>query len=291
LVQRAVTLALWTLVCSGVVLGGLALIRPASSAPLAAVPAAAARRWDVAGFAEVYVASFVAAGEGAESSLTPFLGEAPAALGGVVAGEWFAARTTATSVERLDDDRWAVTVAADLLRRDDAAAAGAPFVGLGVRFFRVEVVDQAGSLVAAGLPAIVAGPAEGDPVEEDWPAGSPPVADDPLADTVERFLAALLTGNGELGRYAAPGSDVRAAAATFETATLDRLAVRGGGDQRGARAWLVGVSANASMRLVYDLHLTRRDGRWEVDAVGTPTSPDPALRAGTAAPSSITNGS
>ena len=58
--------------------------------------------WDVAGFAEVFVASFVAAGEGTESSLTPFLGEAPPAMGGVVAGEWFAARTTAMSVERLD---------------------------------------------------------------------------------------------------------------------------------------------------------------------------------------------
>ena len=32
------------------------------------------------------------------------------------------------------------------------------------------------------------------------------------------------------------------------------------------------------MQLVYDLHLTRRDGRWEVDAVGTPTAP----RSGTA---------
>ena len=81
--------------------------------------------------------------------------------------------------------------------------------------------------MAVGLPAIVAGPAEGDPVDDDWPAGSPPMADDPLADTVERFLAALLTGNGELGRYAAPGSDLRAAAATFETVTLDRVAVRG----------------------------------------------------------------
>ena len=145
--------------------------------------------------------------------------------------------------------------------------------------------------MAVGLPAIVAGPAEGDPVDDDWPAGSPPMADDPLADTVERFLAALLTGNGELGRYAAPGSDLRAAVATFETVTLDRVAVRGQGDQRRARAWLVGVSGTASMQLVYDLRLTRRDGRWEVDAVGTPTESNPALPAATAAPSSITNGS
>ena len=287
---RLLTIGLWTLVVGGVVLGGMALVRPVPAQQLASAPTVDTQRWDAAGFAELYVASFVAAGEGSEATLAPFLGEVPPSLDGVTAGQWFASRTTTTALERVTESRWAVIVAADLLRRDGDPRAAA-FVTVGVRFFRVEVVDDGAALVAAALPAIVAGPVEGGPVDDDWPTGSPPRADDPLADTVERFAAALLTGNGELGRYAAPGSDLRAAGATFETVTLERLAARGEGEQRRVRAWLTGVSGTASMQLVYDLHLTRRDGRWEVDAVGTPAAPSPAVPAATADPSSTSSGS
>jgi hypothetical protein len=287
---RVWTVLLWALVASSVILSAMAFVRPTTSARMGGSPAVSPTRWDIAGAAELFVAAFVAAGEGTEDSLQPFMGEMPPSLQGVMPGDWFAARTTATSVARLGDGRWAVTVAADLLRRrsDDPSLA---MSAVGVRYFRVELVEDNGAVAAAALPAIVAGPSPvGAARDDEWPA-APPLSDDPLADTVARFLAAMLTGDGELARYAAPGSGVRAAPATFETVSVERLAVRGSGEQRRVRAWLLGVSGTASMQLLYDLHLTRRDGRWEVTAVGAPTTAGAAKPDGPAAPSSTSEGS
>ena len=288
--QRVIAIALWSLLVVGFVMAAVVFARPTSSFQPSSVSPPPSVRWDAAGFAELYVAAFVAAGEGTEGTLTPFLGVAPSSLTGVVPGVWFASRTTTTAVARLDDRRWAVMVAADLLRRDGEADT-APYVAVGVRYFRVELVEADGGLVASSLPAMVASPSPSEPVDDQWPPASPPAVDGPLDDTVARFLAALLTGNGELARYAAPGSQLRAAPATFETVTVDRLAIRGDGDRRRVRAWLTGASGPAAMQLVYDLSLTRRDGRWEVSAVGTSVAIDPAQPAGTAAPSSNANGS
>jgi hypothetical protein len=172
-----------------------------------------------------------------------------------------------------------------LLRRESDAD-GAGFAGLGVRFFAVEVVDDAGELVAVGWPAIVAGVSPGDLPEDGWGSGQPVVAGDPVADTVQRFLSALLTGSGELDRFAAPGSGLRAAPATFESVTVERIAVRGEGDARRVRAWVLGVSADAQMWLMYEVSLTRREGRWEIASIGSPPVTSPAVvPAGTAVPS------
>jgi hypothetical protein len=290
LLARTAPVVLWVLVAAGVVFGGLAVLRAPATSTSTAVAAEVVQRWDVAGFAEVFVAAFVSAGEGSEADLAAFLGGPPSVLTGQVAGEWFASRTTTTSVEQLSASRWRVTVAAELLRRDsDAPAAG--FSGLGVRFFAVEVHDVAGALVAAGWPSIVAAPAPGAAPEDGWGSGQPPVAGDALADTVQRFLSALLTGTGELDRFAAPGSGLGAAAATFDEVVVERIAVRGDGDARRVRAWAWGRSAEARMWLFYEVSLTRREGRWEVAAIGTPpVVSDPAVGpAATAVPSTTTS--
>ena len=281
--QRVVAVGLWTLVGGGFVLGALAFVRPVPAETGSVSAPVDEARWDVTGFAEEFVTTFLNAGDGSEEALKPFLGARPDALTGVVPGEWFASRSTTVSLDRLGPARWGVTVAVDLLRRDGPDTTS-PFVGLGTRYFRVEVVER-DTLVAAGLPALVAGPATGEPVDDGWPSGAPPASDDPLADTVRRFLTALLTGTGDLGRYAAQGSGLRAASATFETVTVERLAVRGVDDRRRVRVWMTGVSGPASLQLVYDLQLTRRAGRWEVDAVGTPAAAAPSPPATWAAPS------
>ncbi|MEL6893790.1 MAG: hypothetical protein AAFP84_19515, partial [Actinomycetota bacterium] len=81
--------------------------------------------------------------------------------------------------------------------------------------------------------------------------------------------AALLTGNGELGRYAAPGSELRAVPATFESIMVERLAERRGSDgARWVRVWVTAESAGSVLWLSYDLRVEERDGRWEIAAMG-----------------------
>lgn len=285
-VSRAVAVGLWLLIAAAVVFAGLAWVRPvASSAPPAVVMGEEAR-WDVAGFAELFVSQYVDAGDGDEASLAPFMGNvAPSSLSGATTGQWFASSTTTTAIAGTGRDRWRVTVAAGLLRRDTEMTS---YVSMGVRFFEVEVVATGSGLSATSLPWIAAAPPVGGQVDDGWANGDAPTVGDPLADTVERFVTALLTGNGELGRYAAPGSDLRAVPATFDVVELERIATRTDPDgDRWVRASVKATSADAVLWLTYDLMVEERDGRWEIAAMGpepvateTPEIPVPSTTTG-----------
>lgn len=266
-VPRAVAVALWAMVATSVAFAALAWARPvASSAPVPAVVGEEAR-WDVSGFAELFVSQFVDAGDGDETSLAPFMGNTvPASFTGSETGEWFASSTTTTAIVSTGTDRWRVTVAAGLLRRD---AESTSYVSMGVRFFEVEIVSTDLGLSADGLPWIAAAPPVGQRVDNGWGNGEVPASGDPLADTVERFLTALLTGNGELGRYAAPGSELRAVPATFDLVELEQMATRRDADGgRWVRASVKATSADSVMWLSYDLRVEEREGRWEIAAMG-----------------------
>lgn len=269
-VPRAVAGLLWLMVATAVAFAVLAWARPAVSSAPTPVVAGEEVRWDVAGFAELFVAQFVDAGDGDEALLAPFLGgKEPASLTGAVPGDWFASSTTTTATITTGRDRWRVTVAAGLLRRSDETES---YVSMGVRHFEVEVVSTASGLSATGLPWIAAAPTVGDAPPDEWSRAEVPRGGDPLADTAERFLNALLTGNGELGRYAAPGSDLRAVPATFEQVALERVAQRRDVDgDRWVRVWAAAMSADSTLWLTYDLQVEERDGRWEIAAMG----PDP----------------
>lgn len=285
-VPRAIAAALWTVIAASVVFAVLAWARPVASSAPAPVVMGEEARWDVSGFAELFVSQYVDAGDGDEASLAPFMGNmTPASLTGSEAGEWFASSTTTTAIVSTGTDRWRVTVATGLLRRD---AESTSYVSMGVRFFEVEVVSTDLGLSATGLPWIAAAPPVGDRVDGGWGSGEVPASGDPLADTVERFLTALLTGNGELGRYAAPGSELRAVPATFDLVELEQMASRRDADGgRWVRASVRATSAGSAMWLSYDLMVTERDGRWEIAAMGpepvatkTPEIPVPTTTIG-----------
>ena len=266
-VPRAVAASLWLLIATAVVFAGLAWARPVVSSAPPTIVTGETVRWDVAGFAELFVSQFVDAGDGDEAVLAPFMGNAaPASLSGAESGRWFASSTTTTAVAETGRDRWRVTVAAALLRRDTETTS---YVSMGVRFFEVEIVATDSGLSATGLPWIAAAPPVGEPAADEWGNGDAPADGDPLADTVERFLVALLTGNGELGRYAAPGSGLRAVPTTFDDVELRRLATRRDdqGD-RWVRASAKATSAESVLWLTYDLRVEERDGRWEIAAMG-----------------------
>lgn len=269
---RVVAAGLWVIVATSVVFAALAWSRPATSSTPPAVIVGEEARWDVAGFAELFVAQYVDTGDGDEELLAPFMGgDAPSSLAGAASGAWFASSTTTTAIVESGRDRWRVTVAASLLRRDSELTS---YVSLGVRFFEIEVVATQSGLSAVSLPWIAPAPQVGERVSDDWGRPDIPESGNPLADTTERFLTALLTGNGELGRYAAPGSDLSAVPATFDTVDLDRLASRTDADGgHWVRAWVKAESGDSLLWLTYDLQVTERDGRWEIAAMG----PEPVV--------------
>ena len=282
--------ALWILILGSVVLAGIAIARSGGPPERNAQLEPASTRWDVAGFAELFLGTFLGSGEGAERSLATFMGgDTPDALTGTVAGDWFASSTSTMNVLVTGTNRWRVTVAASLLRR--AAGAG-EYSALGVRFFDIEVVQSESGLSAHGLPWMVAPPPAGEPVDDDWGTGSAPSAGDGVADTVERFLQALLTGTGDLSRYATSGSGLRSAATTFDTVTLERIAKRNVAWGREVRAWVIGESDGASLWMVYSLSLVQQEGRWEVAAIGpVPVAEQPPEIPVESAPMSVAGGS
>jgi Conjugative transposon protein TcpC len=272
-VPKAVAVALWVLIVAAVVFAGLAWAKPSALSVPSAPVVGEVTRWDVAGFSELFVGEFLGSGDGDEEALASFLGGVtPPSLTGAVPGEWFASSTTTTAIVDTGSDRWRVTVAVGLLRRDTESGS---YVSLGVRFFEVEIVATGSGLSATGLPWITAAPTAGEQVDDDWGPVETPRSGDALADTVERFVTALLTGNGELGRYASPGSELRAATSTFETVELDRFARRHDATESWVRAWVRAESGGVSMWLTYDVAVVERDGRWEIAAMGpVPVAPE-----------------
>jgi hypothetical protein len=277
---RVATVALWGLVISGPVLGGLALVRRpvVERVPVAAMSPV---RVDVGGFAEVFVAEALTAGDGGSAQVARMLGGGPVSLLGVVPGSWWVSRTTTVELTALSSTRWRVVVGADVLRVADRPATG--FVPVGVRWFQVEIVDTGVGLVAAGLPSVVAGPAVGEPVKDRFTGGRSVAVSDPVGDVVARFVAAVTTGSGELDRYAAAGSGLRASLPLFDSVSVDRLVGVGSGDVRSVRAWVSGSAGDARMVVAYDLDLRRVDGRWEVVAVGSPAATGALVASGEAA--------
>ncbi|MFF9569974.1 conjugal transfer protein [Streptomyces sp. NPDC014685] len=284
----------WALLISGPVLGGWALVsQPGSDARPA--PVAQSSSGDTAGpggFAEMYVAAFLRAGEGSQNELGAFYsGAGDLELGGrpdaVQVGQIAAVRVKTVAPGRY----WSVTVAARVLEPSPRASAGAGTGGgqpvIRMRFFQVPVeADRAGGpLAALALPAEVAAPAAGVPgATLAYGTPLPAQASDPAVETLKQFFAAYLSDGGELGRYLSPGtrlSPVRPA--PYGSVAVTRVAVEsafrdGDGDGRiGAPAGreqlrlVVDVGAvrpdGVERPLSYALTLAGRDGRWEVAAV------------------------
>ncbi len=145
-----VTICLWLLITASAASGLLSLIAMARLPPPPeerepALPVG------VEGFAQLFVATYLEAGEGAESALRPFYSQ-PLSLKGIRPGQRYVARTAtleaAPDGRPLGADSWSVTVAAEVLveaeggyRRD------------GVHFFTVRVARTEDGLTATSLPS------------------------------------------------------------------------------------------------------------------------------------------
>lgn len=263
---RAMTLGLWVLVGLAA-LGGLKgfLAGPArAAAPVAKPPAPTV---GPQGFAELFVATFLGAGQGTEDSLRPFYPQG-AELRDVRPGVLYAARTTTLDAHAVGERYWSVTVAADVLSTSTEG-----YRPVGVRFYQVGVAGSPdGGFVATSLPAQVPAPIVARPPDLEVGSMEDPDPDDAVAEAVTRFAAAFLTGNGELVRYVAPTANLRPVQpAPFSAVRLTRMGttVLPGPDKaQQVVAELRATDASGRVQfLQYALELAQRSGRWEVRAM------------------------
>ncbi|MFE3770909.1 conjugal transfer protein [Streptomyces sp. NPDC059122] len=279
----------WGLLLTGPLLGGWALAsaaRPAAVPTQAEAPRIQPTSSDAvapAGFAELYVAAYVKAGQrdAAVQELAAFY---PAARSMSWSAEGGAERTesaSAVQVRQISAGYWSVTVAARITSKDDAGQ---------LHYFQVPVRSTASTKgtasgwVAAALPAEVAAPT-GDAAkapELSYGSGHAPLASDPAVQTIQGFLAAYLTGQGDVERYLSPGTTLHPVRpAPYAAVTLTQIADHGPGPAEGAEAQtppdgvqrrllvdVEGDSRKATGRpMTYAIELRARGGRWEIAAL------------------------
>lgn len=289
---RTVAVVLWTLL--GVaVLGGLLgfsqLVKPTEgpkAAPLAAitVPDAGA-----GGFAALFMQTWLPTGQGTERSLQRFMNDIPD-LGGVTPNRLLASSTTPVQISPAGaPGYWSVTVAVNAFAvKDDKTT-----VPVGLRFYQVPVAacgSVSGSpscppgtaspgYTVVAAPSLVAGPGGYKASETD--SGKVIAVNSPPGDTVRRFLAAYLAGDGELARYcptcaplAAPvlsRVDVTEMRATGDSQQVDSVesgTIPAEGTELMVQATARGVdSAGVAQALSYPLRLVVRANQWTVAAV------------------------
>jgi len=149
----------------------------------------------VAGFAELYVAGFLAGDD-----LSAFLpGAAPPK---VTPATHYVTRSAALHVDTEAADYWTVDVAVDVL---DLEPEG--YVHAGIQHYRVAVIDDGDRLVAATMPSRIAGPAARNARPRALYAADG-VVGDATAALVGDFMDALLTGRRGLESYVAADSGI-----------------------------------------------------------------------------------
>ncbi|MEU9545579.1 conjugal transfer protein [Streptomyces mirabilis] len=182
---------------------------------------------------------------------------------------------TVRSVQR-EGGTWSVTVAAQYA---DARA----------RYYAVPVTVSGtpGSFAVTGAPGVVAGPAR--PAVPRSPYGvSVPTGGD-LSSAVGEFLAAYLTGAGEVDRYLAPGVKLTAVSpAPYAVVSVEQVSAveeAAAAEKVPADGTAVHVLVQVEARdsggrwpLGYELTLKARSGRWEVAALESGTAQDGGAR-------------
>jgi hypothetical protein len=276
---RLSRLAVWTVIAAGPIALGVAVTSSPSTVE-AATPAkstAAVRTTtaaaDPAGYAQLFVHAWLRSSTDDASSAQARLARsmAPDVELPDPAADAQSAPQSVTVVRsaRRADGAWSVTVAAQY--RDAA-----------VRYFAVPVAaDRAGaSFAVTGAPAVVAGP-----VRAQVPASSYGVSvpEGDLAAAVGEFLAAYLTGAGEVDRYLAPGVSLSPVApAPYTTVTVRQMSAveeSAAAERVPADGTKIRVHAQVDARgtggrwpLAYELALTAHSGRWEVSALESGTA-------------------
>ncbi|MFF3326967.1 conjugal transfer protein [Streptomyces sp. NPDC002889] len=297
----------WGLLVLGPLLGTFAyLSAPAQAGPAQKKPAptapAATGSQGAAGFAQLFVAACISAGEGDQDKLAAYYPDATSLRLEGDSDRHRGEQLTVVRLRQTDRGIWSVTVAARITdtapsakpsdddrpnTKDDAKAAAAR----AVRYFQVPVATAptaggASGYTALAMPAEVSAPERIEAPALVYGPMRPALPADPRTQAVTEFLNAYLTGARELDRYLAPGTRLAPVAPPPYTGiAVDSLAIEGEkgtepvttvpGDGTTLRL-LVALRATGHdevrVPLTYALTLKARAGRWEIAGLdGAPT--------------------
>lgn len=164
-------------------------------------------------------------------------------------------------------DIWAVTVSVHTGR-----SAGTK-TGDVRQYYQVAVaVTPDGRRRALSVPAAVEAPGRGPDVALAY--ATPCSGKDPLSDVASGFLAAYLTGKGDVSRYTAVGSGIKPLTpAPFTgigavSVTADESSCGSDGNTAQVLATVAPEGASGSMAtLAYPLTMVRPSGQWQVQAI------------------------
>lgn len=267
--------ALWLLVLGSAGAGTAALVLHITTStapePTAAPPAPTT---PAEGFAELYVAAYLGrAGHGTEEAIAAFY-PTTVTLADVTPGAVWVSAITAVAVDERRPGYWAVTVAADVLTAGEDG-----WEPDGSRYYTVGVAETGDALAATGLPSQIAAPPPAAEAPEPAVATLGTPDDEPAVEAAAQFLAAYLTGDGELDRYTAPDIDLDPVEpAPFAEVELTRVGAEPG--TTGAtllRAEVTATAANGLTQVLeYSMDVIERDGRFEIAALHpAPPLPQP----------------
>lgn len=217
------------------------------------------------GFAELFIAAYLTAGEPSTTDLSPFLDRTSPVR--VETGSWSATRTMSLGAEQVAPGYYAVTVAAEVVA-SDADGEGQPmWVSVGTRFYSVGVAETESGWAIVGLPSLIPAPVRVTAPELLIDRRGGLDTSPGLEQTLARFLAAYLAGYGELTRYTSPSSAIVpiqpppfVAAEILEAGKVDTS----DGVTQVAVVVRATDSAARAQNLEYALVVELRDGRWEV---------------------------
>lgn len=276
--------AAWTVIAAGPVALTVAVastpttVEAATPAKPAAVRTVAAAA-DPAGYAQLFVSAWLRSSANDATSAQARLAHSMAPdveLPNPAAGaQSRPASVTAVRSAQRADGAWSVTVAAQ-------------YADGSVRYYTVPVAAEAAgaSFTVTGAPGVVAGPSRAK--EPKSPYGvSVPEGD--LSSAVGEFLAAYLTGAGEVDRYLAPGVQMSAVSpAPYTAVSVEQVsaveeaaaAEKVPADGTAVRVLVRVEARDADGRwpLAYELTLKARSGRWEVAALQSGTAQEGGVR-------------
>ncbi|MFF7451634.1 MULTISPECIES: conjugal transfer protein [unclassified Streptomyces] len=274
---RLTRLSVWTVMAAGPVALAVTVASPTTVVRAAPATKPATVRSAVpgnpAGYASVFLTAWLRSCAGDESSAQARLAqsmapnvdlpETPTAQPGPEA-------VVAVRSAQQAGHAWSVTLAAQ-------------YADGRLRYFAVPVLtDRAGSsFTVSAAPAVVASPARIEGPPSPYTVTVPTGGDLPSA--VGEFLAAYLTGTGEVDRYLAPGVRLAPVSpAPYQSVTVEQLLAADEAaaaesvptDGTRVRVMVQAEARDADGRwpLAYELTLTARSGRWEVSTLESGTA-------------------
>lgn len=279
---KALTLVLFGALGYAVIFSTLAMVRPTARPAAVKVPASTT---GAEGVATLFVSTWLRTPPDQLEALKPFLpatiathalpvdpNNPPPAIE--------VHQVVAVSAELVDRGEgttptpgyWSVLVAADVSNGAVRAT----------RYFYVPVARASGHYVVLMTPAETSAPLGGVriPIVEVGTSDTPKPTD-PIAIATTRFLGAMLTGQGDVSTFSAPGANIApvrpAPFTSIELLTLATHELAGAGKRVEVATSLSATdSVGHNWTLSYSLELAQRDGRWEVALLRTGPRLDPS---------------